>query len=90
MYIPNADRLIIIASNIGAPKHPDWYHNLVAHPEVTVEIGTKTYDTIATVLQGDERQQLWNWIVEKYPFFAEHQTKTTRQIPLVTLSRPES
>src|SRR5690348_15708116 len=42
MYIPNGDRLLVVGSNIGAPNHPDWYHNLVAHPEVTVEVGTET------------------------------------------------
>jgi deazaflavin-dependent oxidoreductase (nitroreductase family) len=87
MYIPNGDRLLVIASNIGAPKHPDWYHNLVAHPEVTVEVGTETYEATAIVTQGTERQQLWTWIIEQYPFFADHQTKTTRQIPVIALSR---
>ena len=90
MYIPNGDRLLVIASNIGAPKHPDWYHNLVAHPEVTVEVGTETYEATAIVTQGTEREQLWTWIIEKYPFFADHQTKTTRQIPVIALSRPKS
>ena len=90
MYIPNGDRLLVIASNIGAPKHPDWYHNLVAHPEVTVEVGTETYEATAIVTQGTERQQLWTWILEQYPFFADHQTKTTRQIPVIALSRPKS
>ena len=90
MYIPNGDRLLVIASNIGAPKHPDWYHNLVAHPEVTVEVGTETYEATAIVTQGTERQQLWAWIIEQYPFFADHQTKTTRQIPIIALTRRES
>ena len=90
MYIPNGDRLLVIASNIGAPKHPDWYHNLVARPEVTVEVGTETYEATAIVTQGTERQQLWAWIIEQYPFFADHQTKTTRQIPIIALTRRES
>ena len=90
MYIPNGDRLLVIASNIGAPKHPDWYHNLVARPEVTVEVGTETYEATAIVTQGTERQQLWTWIIEQYPFFADHQTKTTRQIPIIALTRRES
>jgi deazaflavin-dependent oxidoreductase (nitroreductase family) len=90
MYIPDGDRLLVIASNAGAPKHPDWYHNLVAHPEVTVEVGTRTYDAFAIVTQGDERQQLWTSIVEQHPFFADHQAKIKRQIPLIALSRPKS
>ena len=52
MYVPDGDRLLVIASNIGAPKHPDWYHNLVAHPGVTVEVGSETYDATALVTEG--------------------------------------
>ena len=90
MYFPDGDRLIIIASNAGAPKHPDWYYNLLAHPEVTVEFGTKTYDTTANVIQGAERQQVWARLCEQYPFFIDHQAQITRQIPLIALSRPKS
>jgi deazaflavin-dependent oxidoreductase (nitroreductase family) len=87
MYIPEGERLLVIASNIGAPKHPDWYHNLAADPHVTVEVSTETFDATAVVVEGAERERLWAWIVEQYPFFAEHQTKTTRQIPVVALER---
>ena len=90
MYVPDGDRLLVIASNAGAPAHPDWYHNLVAHPEVTVEVGTETYDAIAFVTDGEERQRLCNKIVESYPFFTDHQAKITRQIPVIALSRRES
>src|SRR5215469_6544156 len=54
MYIPDGDRLLVIASNIGAPRHPDWYHNLIAHSEVTVEVGTEIYEANAIVIQGAE------------------------------------
>jgi deazaflavin-dependent oxidoreductase (nitroreductase family) len=87
MYIPDGDRLLVIASNAGAPAHPAWYHNLVAHPDVTVEVGADTYPATATVLQGAEREQLWQMIVARYPFFTEHQAKITRQIPLIALHR---
>ncbi len=87
MYIPDGDRLLVIASNIGAQKHPDWYHNLVAHPKVTVEVRTEIYDAMAIVMEGAERERLWNKIVEQAPFFAEHQAKTTRQIPIIALVR---
>jgi deazaflavin-dependent oxidoreductase (nitroreductase family) len=87
MYIREGQRLLVIASNLGAPRHPDWYHNLVAQPNVTVEIGDETFDAAAVTIEGAERQRLWAWIVEQYPFFAEHQAKTTRQIPVVALSR---
>ena len=89
MYIPDGDRLLVIASNAGAPAHPDWYYNLLAHPQVTVEIKTETFDAVATVPEGEERQQLWTRIVEQYPIFADHQAKITRQIPVVVLSRRE-
>jgi deazaflavin-dependent oxidoreductase (nitroreductase family) len=87
MYIPEGDRLLVIASNIGAPRHPDWYRNLVAHPNVTVEIGDETFDATAVVIEGAEYQRLWAKIVEGYPFFAEHQAKTERQIPVIALER---
>jgi deazaflavin-dependent oxidoreductase (nitroreductase family) len=87
MYIPDGDRLLVIASNAGAPAHPDWYRNLVAHPEVTVEVGTETFNATVIVAEGLERQRLWTRIVELYPFFTEHQAKTPRQIPVIALER---
>lgn len=102
MYIPinipvsipasehDGDRLLVIASNAGASRHPDWYHNLVAHPTVTVEVKQETYEATAVVPTGAEREQLWNMVIARYPFFAEHQAKTSRQIPIVVLVRQES
>src|SRR5689334_1002803 len=87
MYVPDGDRLLVIASNAGAPKHPDWYRNLLAHPQVTVEVGADTFDARAVVLEADERQQQWDRIVASYPFFVEHQAKITREIPVVALER---
>ena len=87
MYIPDGDGLLVVASNAGAPAHPDWYRNLVAHPHVTVEVGPETYDARAVVLEGAERDRLWTSIIAQYPFFAEHQAKVTRQIPIVALER---
>jgi len=89
MYIPDGERLLVIASNAGAPTHPDWYRNLVAHPQVTVEVGSETFNATAVVTEREERQRLWTRIVELYPFFAEHQAKITRQIPVIVLSRQE-
>jgi deazaflavin-dependent oxidoreductase (nitroreductase family) len=86
-YLSDGDRMIVAASMLGAPKNPDWYHNLVAHPEVTIEIGAETFDTIATVVEGKERERLWAKFAEAYPMLAEHQAKTTRPIPLVALKR---
>ena len=89
MYIPDGDRLLVIASNAGAPVHPDWYRNLVAYPEVTVEVGNEIFEAIAIVTEGPERQRLWTRVVELYPFFADHQAKVTRQIPVIVLERRE-
>ncbi len=90
MFIADGDRLLVIASNLGAPTQPDWYRNLAAHSAVTVEVGTETFDATAMVMAGTERQQLWTRIVEQAPFFTEHQAKTTRQIPVVALERRKS
>ena len=87
MYVPDRDRLLVIASNAGAPAHPDWYRNLLVHPDVAVEVGTESFDARATVVEGAERQQLWARIVEQYPFFADHQAKIIRQIPVIALER---
>ncbi|HEY3341726.1 MAG TPA: nitroreductase family deazaflavin-dependent oxidoreductase [Anaerolineae bacterium] len=87
MSIFDENRLIVIASNAGAPVHPDWYRNLVANPSVTVEVGTETYDAIAVVLEGAQRSETWARVVARYPFFAEHQAKVSRQIPVVLLER---
>lgn len=87
MYIPDGNRLLVIASNAGAERHPDWYHNLVVHPEVTVEVKTETYKATATVAEEEERQRLWAKVVAAAPFFTEHQAKITRQIPVIVLER---
>lgn len=87
MYIPDSNRLLVIASNAGAAQHPDWYYNLVAHPEVTVEVKDETYNAIATVTEGEERQRLWAKVIAAAPFFVEHQAKITREIPVIALER---
>jgi deazaflavin-dependent oxidoreductase (nitroreductase family) len=87
MYIPEGDHLLVLASNFGAPKHPDWYHNLLVHPSVTVEVGSETYRATAATLVGLEREQTWARIVERYPSLTELQIKTLRQITIVALKR---
>jgi deazaflavin-dependent oxidoreductase (nitroreductase family) len=87
MYVPDGERLLVIASNAGAPKHPDWYRNLLAHPTATVEVGTDTFEASAVVLEGAERQQQWDKIAAAYPFFTDHQAKISREIPLIALKR---
>lgn len=87
MYLPDGDRFVIFASKAGAPTNPDWYHNLLAHPQATVEVGTETFDVTATVLTGDERDRLYAAQAQAFPGFAEYEQKTTRQIPVVALTR---
>lgn len=87
MYVREDERMFVIASNIGAPKHPDWYRNLVAHPNVTVEVGSETFAARATPLTGADRQQMWDKLIQRYAFFTDHQAKTEREIPLVELHR---
>ena len=87
MFIPDHDRLLVIASNAGAPRHPEWYRNLVANPEVTVEITGETYAATAVVPEPAERDRLFAEVVAKYPFFADHQGQVTRTIPVVVLER---
>ncbi|MGI8551968.1 MAG: nitroreductase family deazaflavin-dependent oxidoreductase [Dehalococcoidia bacterium] len=84
-YIADGDRWLVFASQLGAPTSPAWYHNLLAHPQVTIEVGPKTFDVTAVVTTGEERQRLWARAAELYPFLADHQAKTTRQIPVVAL-----
>ncbi|MFJ6673068.1 nitroreductase/quinone reductase family protein [Actinosynnema sp. NPDC091369] len=86
-YLPDGDRIVVIASAGGAPRHPDWFHNLVADPVVQVEDGVFTYQAEATVLEGEERDRLWARAVESDPGWAEYQAKTTRQIPVIALTQ---
>ena len=79
--------LVIFATKGGAPTDPDWYHNLLAHPDVTVEVGTEIVPVRARVAEGDERDRLWSLQKELMPGFAEYEAKTTRQIPVVVLER---
>ena len=87
MYLADGDRLLVFASKRGAPTNPDWYHNLVAHPEVTIEVGTETYEATATVLNGEDRDLLYARQAELYPQFGEYQANTTRKIPVIALER---
>jgi deazaflavin-dependent oxidoreductase (nitroreductase family) len=87
MYIPDGERLLVIGSNAGSPRHPAWYLNLVADPHVTVEVGVETYEAIATPLPDEERAVTFASIAERFPFFAEHQATLERTIPVVALER---
>ncbi len=87
MYLPDGERIVIFASKAGAPTNPDWYHNLVAHPGATIEVGTETFDVTATIVTGEERDRLYAKQAALHPGFADYQQKTTRQIPVIVLER---
>src|SRR6185437_3261950 len=75
----------VFASKGGAPTNPNWYYNLLAHPNATIEIGTETRAVTARVAEGDERDALWTTQKARYPGFAEYERRTTREIPVVIL-----
>jgi deazaflavin-dependent oxidoreductase (nitroreductase family) len=85
MYQDLGGPLAVFASKAGAPSDPDWYRNLVAHPEVTVEVGAATGPYLARLASGEERERIWAKQKQDYPQFAEYETKTDRQIPVVVL-----
>jgi deazaflavin-dependent oxidoreductase (nitroreductase family) len=87
MFHRDGDRVLVIASNIGAPSHPDWYLNLAARPQVTVEIGDESYPALATPTEGADRERIWTLLKQTYPFFADHEKATERTIPVVALTR---
>jgi deazaflavin-dependent oxidoreductase (nitroreductase family) len=87
MYLRDGTRLVVFASKAGAPTNPDWYHNLVAHPDASVEVGAERFSVRATVLSGAERDSLYAQQAKLYPGFAEYEAKTTRTIPVIALER---
>ncbi len=87
MFLGEGDRLYVFASKAGAPTNPDWYHNLIANPDVTVEVGPDTVNMTASVVSGSERDRIYAEQASRYPGFAEYQEKTDRVIPVVALDR---
>ncbi len=86
MYLKDDGHTYVFASKGGADTHPDWYRNLVANPDVTVELGTETFTAKARPLPEDERARVYAIQAQRYPGFAEYERKTTRVIPVVELS----
>jgi deazaflavin-dependent oxidoreductase (nitroreductase family) len=87
VYTRDGEAYVVIASRGGSPNNPAWYHNLVAHPTVTVEVPGETFSARARVATGDERDRLWRAQADLMPTFDEYQAKTTRQIPVIVLER---
>ena len=75
----------IFASKGGAPTNPDWFHNLLANPDVTIEIGTEIVPVSARVAEGDEREGIWARQKQIMPGFSDYEKKTTREIPVIIL-----
>ena len=87
VYATEGDRMFVFGSKAGAPENPQWFNNLVANPTVTIEVGPDKYDAKATVLNGAERDRIFNDQAARAPMFAEYQAKTPRQIPVIELQR---
>lgn len=86
-YLPDGgERIVVIGSAGGAPRHPAWFHNLVANPRATVEDGLFTYEAEATVVTGAERDELFARAVEADPGWADYETKSSRTLPVVALT----
>jgi deazaflavin-dependent oxidoreductase (nitroreductase family) len=89
-YQSDAGRYVIFASKAGAPSNPDWYHNLKAHPNVKIEVGRDTLDTVAEELTGEERDRIYRTQAERVPQFAEYEQKAGRVIPVIALTPVEA
>lgn len=85
MRVEKDGRYAIVASKGGAPEHPAWYFNVKANPAVTLQDGDKVFARTARELTGAERDEWWRLAVEAFPPYAEYQTKTARQIPVIVL-----
>ncbi|HEX6291587.1 MAG TPA: nitroreductase family deazaflavin-dependent oxidoreductase [Herpetosiphonaceae bacterium] len=90
LYLPDGDRMVLIASNGGTPTDPGWYLNLQARPEVIVRVGERTLHVKAEDATGEERQRLWERAVRAYGGYADYQKRTDRQIPVVILRPVEA
>jgi deazaflavin-dependent oxidoreductase (nitroreductase family) len=86
-YLADGERWVIFASKAGAPTNPDWYHNLKAHPDVMIEVGTETIGVAANEASGAERERLFSAQAAAMPAFAGYQEQTQRAIPVMVLTR---
>lgn len=85
VYVDDGEDIVIVASKGGHPKHPAWYHNLRAHPETTVQVGSERRAVRARVAGAEERERLWPRAVKTYSGYRGYQERTSREIPLVVL-----
>ena len=89
MYGTDVDDLFIIASKGGAPENPAWYHNLLANPDVTIELGSERFDAVAIPAEGGDRDRLMEKMVADWPFFGEYQRRVERKIPVVRIRKQD-
>ncbi|MFC9249549.1 nitroreductase/quinone reductase family protein [Streptomyces sp. NPDC057136] len=89
-YVVDGDRLLVVGSNLGARSHPAWYHNLLAHPVVGVEVGTEEFQAIAVPAEGARRDRLFEQVVRVAPGYGDYQAGTDRVLPVVALERSEA
>ena len=89
MCTVDGDRLLVYASAGGGPNHSAWYHNLVANPDVTVELGIETFPARSTIVTGPERDRLWDEQVARVPSFGDYQRGNPRVIPVVALEHAQ-
>ena len=90
MYVPYGNQMLAIASKGGSINHPEWYHNVLAHPDVTVEVGDEKFVTTARILTGAEREKAFEKAVEVFPPYGTYQQKAPREIPVIALERPSN
>jgi deazaflavin-dependent oxidoreductase (nitroreductase family) len=83
----DGDRWIVVASKGGAPEHPSWFENLQADPDATIEVRDEEIPVRASVAQGEERERLWRLMTEVWPDYDAYQQRTSREIPVVVLTR---
>ncbi|MFH9816592.1 nitroreductase/quinone reductase family protein [Streptomyces sp. NPDC017230] len=88
-YVRHGDSLLVVGSNLGGPRHPGWYHNLLARPVVRVEVGTRSFEALAVPAEGDRREELFAHVVRAVPGYGDYQTGAGRVLPVVVLERAE-
>lgn len=88
-YVRHGESLLVVASNLGGPRHPGWYHNLLAHPVVRVEIGPRSFEALAVPAEGERREELFAYVVLAVPGYGDYQERTRRVLPVVVLERAE-
>jgi deazaflavin-dependent oxidoreductase (nitroreductase family) len=87
MYLRDGDRLVVFGTNGGAPRNPDWYHNLLADPTPTVEVRRDRFEADARIATGEERDELFARQAAQRPQFADYEARSARKIPVIVLER---